>query len=301
MGEQESRRQYFMEALTNNEIGVPQKQALPEKPEDWVAFTLPEAFAQKAAGHEDKLMVSKWTFVKPELTYWHLLNVAQVLEDHFFTVQLLPVLEMISAVGRLVLEDRKVEDICLLRKARILMNLGLKNEGEALKQAWEANSYKLSEEEKKLQLEKIKGLKDPHDNLKDKQVAFPFEDEKEPLVLEQLKVHELWVLYAEELMRWGEFVRAKDFILESNIHARILKDQERYAQSLMLLSTVAFLEGESASALRCDMLCHSYAKGMATVERAIEHTFDLLSHFGKLEDCRALIDPAIKMLKGLYD
>lgn len=86
MAEQESRRQYFMEALTNNEIGVPQKQALPEKPDDWVSFILPEAFAQKAAGHEDKLMVSKWTFVKPELTYWHLLNVAQVLEDHFFTV-----------------------------------------------------------------------------------------------------------------------------------------------------------------------------------------------------------------------
>jgi hypothetical protein len=44
----------------------------------------------------------------------------------------------------------------------------------------------------------------------------------------------------------------------------------------MMLSTIAFLEGESASALRCDMLCHTYAKNMKTVEKAIEHTYDLL-------------------------
>jgi hypothetical protein len=69
----------------------------------------------------------------------------------------------------------------------------------------------------------------------------------------------------------------------------------------MLLSTIAFLEGESASALRCDMLCHNYAKGMETVERAIEHTFDILVHFNKLDDCRQLIDPSIKMLANLYE
>jgi hypothetical protein len=150
-------------------------------------------------------------------------------------------------------------------------------------------------------LEKIKALKDPYDNLKDKAVAFNFEDDKEPMVLEQIKIHEMWLAYAEELLKWGEFVRAKDFILEVNIHARILKDQESYAQSLMLLSTIAFLEGESASALRCDMLCHSYAKALPTVERGIEHTFDLLMQFNKLEDCRTLVDPSIKMLQQLYD
>lgn len=52
-----------------------------------------------------------------------------------------------------------------------------------------------------------------------------------------------------------------------------------------MLSTIAFLEGESASALRCDMLSHQYAKEMAGVERAIEHTFELLLHFKKYDDC----------------
>ena len=222
------------------------------------------------------MMVSKWSFIKPELTYYHLVNIANILEEHYFSVQLLPVVEMINLFGKVVLEDRKIEDISILRKARLLMNLGLRTESDTLRQQWETQGYKLTDEEKKVNLEKIKGLKDPADDLKSKAVAFNFEDDKEPLVLEQIKIHEVWVSYAEELLKWGEFVKAKEFILEVNIHARILKDQEVYSQSLMMLSTIAFLEGESASALRCDMLCHTYAKSMTTVERAIEHTFDLL-------------------------
>ena len=104
------------------------------------------------------------------------------------------------------------------------MNLGLKNESEAIKLQWDTNSYKLTDEERKLHLEKIKGLKDPHDNMKDKAVAFTFEESSEPQVLEQIKIHEMWIMYAEELLKWGEFVKAKEFILEVNIHARILKD-----------------------------------------------------------------------------
>jgi hypothetical protein len=60
-------------------------------------------------------------------------------------------------------------------------------------------------------------------------------------------------------MRWGAFVKAKDLLKEVNLHARILKDQPSYAKSLLQLSTVAYLEGESGSALKLDMMCHNYA------------------------------------------
>ena len=112
--------------FTNNEIGVPSKFNLPEKPEDWINFSIPDPLLQKSQGHEDKLMISKWTFIKPELTFFHMQNIANILEDHYFSVQLLPVIEMINFFGKVVLEDRKVEDISLLRKARLLMNLGLR-------------------------------------------------------------------------------------------------------------------------------------------------------------------------------
>lgn len=55
-------------------------------------------------------------------------------------------------------------------------------------------------------MEKIKALKDPGDNLKDKNVAFTYEVDLDPLVLENLRIHEIWVLYAEELILWGEYI-----------------------------------------------------------------------------------------------
>lgn len=64
------------------------------------------------------------------------------------------------------------------------MTLGLKQEAEDVKTKIEENGYKLTEEEKKLNFEKIKALKDPQDNLKDKGVVFHFEEENEPLVIE---------------------------------------------------------------------------------------------------------------------
>lgn len=67
-------------------------------------------------------------------------------------------------------------------------------------------------------------MRDPSDNLKDKFVSFHFEDDLEAVVLESLKIHEVWIMYADELLKWGEFIKAKDFILETYLHSRILKD-----------------------------------------------------------------------------
>jgi hypothetical protein len=54
---------------------VPIRFHLPEKPEDWTSFELPPEFGAKARTHEDKVMVGKLTFMRPELTYFHLKNI----------------------------------------------------------------------------------------------------------------------------------------------------------------------------------------------------------------------------------
>jgi hypothetical protein len=78
-GDQESRRQYYAEIFTNNEIIIPVKFNLPEKAEEWTSFVPPEQLYSKSKGHEDKIMVAKWTFIKPELTFYHLQNIVQLL------------------------------------------------------------------------------------------------------------------------------------------------------------------------------------------------------------------------------
>jgi hypothetical protein len=140
------------------------------------------------------------------------------------------------------------------------MNLGLKTHATTLLSAVNTRgSYVLNEEERKVNFEKIKALRDPNDDLKSRNVAFHPAEEGAPLVLEQLRIHESWLWLAEEHIRWGNYVKAKELLKEVNLHARILKDQANYAKSLLSLSTIAYLEGESGSALKLDMLCHSYA------------------------------------------
>ena len=104
---------------------------------------------------------------------------------------------------------------------------------------------------------------------------------------------------AEEHIKWGSYSTAKELLKEVNLHSRILKDQKNFSNSLLCLSTIAYLEGESGSALKLDMLCHSYAKDLEFVEKAIIHTNDLLMEFHKIDDCKILLEGSIKMLSDI--
>jgi hypothetical protein len=98
-------------------------------------------------------------------------------------------------------------------------------------------------------------LKDTKDDLKSASVHFNTSASLEPKVLELIRIHESWLSYSEELLRWGEFNKCKDLVKECALHARILKDQDSYCRALLLLQTLAYLEGDSAGALRLAMIC----------------------------------------------
>lgn len=51
---------------------------------------------------------------------------------------------------------------------------------------------------------------------------------------------------AEELLKWGEFARAKNLAMEAGLHAGILKDADSYTKAMLVLASVAFVEGSSA-------------------------------------------------------
>jgi len=84
----------------------------------------------------------------------------------------------------------------------------------------------------------------------------------EPLVVESVRIHEAWCVLAEELIKWGEFSRAKDLATEASLHARILKDADCYAKTLLSLSNIAFVEGSSAQALKIAMMSHAAVRDM---------------------------------------
>ena len=87
-------------------------------------------------------------------------------------------------------------------------------------------------------------------------VHFLTEKDSEPLVVESVRIHESWVGLAEELLKWGEFARAKNFATEAALHSSIFKDADSYTRAMLILASVAFVEGASASALKLCMASH---------------------------------------------
>ena len=59
-------------------------------------FSIPQDFFSKAGVHEDRIMISKYTFMKPELTFFHMKNVLRLLEDHYFNIQQMPILHLLE-------------------------------------------------------------------------------------------------------------------------------------------------------------------------------------------------------------
>ena len=101
--DQTSRRDFLAEIINGGEMQIPIEHTLPEKPEDWIDYEIPEAYFTKSDQHEDKIMVAKFTFIKPELTFAHIQKLANLLEQYYFHVQLLPVLQMLQLMARDVL------------------------------------------------------------------------------------------------------------------------------------------------------------------------------------------------------
>lgn len=77
-------------------------------------------------------MISKYAFMKPELTLFHLNNVYKLMEDHYFSIQQLPILFLLQIFNQEVLGDNILVELTILKRARLLMNFGLKSKAEAI-------------------------------------------------------------------------------------------------------------------------------------------------------------------------
>lgn len=65
---------------------IPLEYQLPEKPEEWTTYEVPEEYFAKSKEHEDKIMVARYTFIKPELTFMHIQKVAKLLDQYYFHI-----------------------------------------------------------------------------------------------------------------------------------------------------------------------------------------------------------------------
>lgn len=77
-------------------------------------------------------MISRFAFMKPALTLFHLQNVLRLLDSHMFTIQMLPLLHLLEVFAAEVISDKIVREVAQLQRCRLLMNLGLKDTAEGV-------------------------------------------------------------------------------------------------------------------------------------------------------------------------
>lgn len=205
-------------------------------------------------------------------------------------------MKLLEIFSKFVLDNEVLESTHKLQQGRLMANLGLPTEAENL--FTQANGFNITDEERKVQFEKIKALKDTKDDSSGV-VSFTAEKSSEPRVIELIRIHESWLAYAEEIFKWGEFTRCKDLAVECTLHARILKDQDSYCKALLLQQKLTYIEGNSAESLKIAMQCQANAKSMPLVEQTIVQTFRLLYSFKKWNDMESLLTGAVNMVTGL--
>jgi hypothetical protein len=102
-------------------------------------------------------------------------------------------------------------------------------------------------------------------DMKSKEVNFPESDRKDAFGIEKVNTHEVWKEAAKECLKFGNYLQAKDLIMESMFHSRLLKEQNNYAECFNMLSLIAEIEGQTTSAIKMDMYCQSYAKDIKLI------------------------------------
>lgn len=80
----------------------------------------------------------------------HLRKIADILDGQYFSIQLLPVLSLMEVFAGHVLNNPILEQTHALQRSRLLMNMGLKTEGNKLFDKLETKRYLLNDEEKKV-------------------------------------------------------------------------------------------------------------------------------------------------------
>lgn len=293
----DARANFYNEVFSNPDVELPSFFDMPENPESWVQFEPHEELLDLCKKHEDKTMIAKWAFQKPEITLYHLSQVLEILEAHYLHIQMIPVLKFSKLFASLVVENNYLSNVFDLRLVRLTYNFGLVNKNIDIGKTMQKMALTEAIKQRLLQ-ENSTGTGETKVNMKTKEVNFPEVGKKEPFGIEKVKTHEVWKEGAKELLRFGNYLQAKDLIMETMFHSRILKEQNNYAECFNLLSLIAELEGQTTSSIKMDMYCQNYAKDVKLICESVSTALRHLITAGKTEGS-ILMAKALDLFKNM--
>ena len=292
-----SRGELFAEIFTNNDIKIPIQLICPMRDIDWLKYSFPEEFVSKCKGYEEPNMFCKWAFMKPKLTFTYLTYMLEKMESYYLHIQMIPLLHMLIHFSTMVLGSQELSHVYALKLKRIQMNLGLDENDEDAQQV--LAKIKLDQVKQKTYFDSIKNLKEPSDDLvMSTHPRFLYEKNEEAHELEPLKIHEVWLIQAEEILKWGKFLEAKELLEECRLHSRILNDYHTYARTWHFLADITYIEGNFPEAITLDMQCHKFMRKIETILESVCQTSKHLLCLNKNDEIMMMLDNTIKNIKS---
>lgn len=225
----DARANFYNEVFTNPDVELPMPVNAPETPEGWIEFEPHQELVDLCKKHEDKTMIAKWAFQKPEITLFHVKQILDLLESHYLHIQMIPILKFAKLYSQLVLENEYYSNVFDLKLLRICYNFGMVNKNINIAQKMQALAVSDAIKQRLIQENSTGGVASKAD-MKSKEVHFPETEKKDPFGIEKINTHEVWKEGAKECLKFGNYLQAKDLIMESMFHSRLLKEQNNYAE-----------------------------------------------------------------------
>jgi hypothetical protein len=226
---------------TSKELNIPTLYTIPDNLESWVNFAIPEFFIKQAKEFQDKNFFSKKTFEKPYQFYYYLIYVIdKFMNEYLFHTQAIFLLRFALLYSDIILNNNDLKNAILLIQKRLYQNIIL-DQGLLSTVDLNISSLALTMDRKNKERDELKKL--DIKLIADK--AF-LEDKinNTILIVDELRIHIIWIEMAKELYRYGYYSYAKELLDESIFHCLILKDKVSYIRANTTLSEILFIEAD---------------------------------------------------------
>eukprot|EP00743_Colponemidia_sp_Colp-15_P007862 GILK01008515.1.p1 GENE.GILK01008515.1~~GILK01008515.1.p1 ORF type:complete len:1815 (+),score=367.08 GILK01008515.1:223-5667(+) len=263
---------------------------LPCELAEWFTFKPSAELLSRFRETQGPLAINSTSIEKPELTVFYLRQLLTTLEKEGYHLHCGPVLCTLSLLASEVLQSAPLSQLASLQLARLLETMQLA-EASAQELA-QVGSPRISLEQRASFEEEFQRHSKHRPRFKESNggtTAVPF-------TLSTIRIHEMWLEHAKEMLHWGQLSVAKELLAECLRHSRCFQDHAAEAQSLTLLSAVATVEGDFVQSLSLQQQAQDVGTSIQFwVESAVDSA-QLLVKMDRLSEAKNVLKHAIRLL-----
>jgi hypothetical protein len=225
---------------TTKDLNLPTIHIMPDSLEGWIFYTIPEFFYKQAKDFQDRNFFSQKAFEKPHQFYYYLMYmIDKFINEYYFHSQSIFLLRFALLYADLILNNQDLKSCILLMQKRLYSNI-IVDQGVVPVQL-DINTLTLTDERKNREREELKKL---DIKLSTDEIFLQDNSNNTILIVDDLKIHIIWVEIARELYRFGYYNYAKDLLEESIFHSIVHKDKVNYIRANITLAEIYFIEAD---------------------------------------------------------